>query len=243
VPDGEPVLSFGGGAAQSYTTHHLMTTSNSASAERLGDLLYGKWHSPNNWKRFSFAFSAVDARRLRIVQTGADSVLMWNVAEVELRSGGKLFSVSPGWRLNASPNRWDIGAAFDGSLATTWRSWEALRPGMFIAVDFAPGQKLDSVEAVLDYEWSETETRLFSARLYLSVDTADGKTLRVDPTVSIDPPRDLRADATKALESEGVHFLLISRSSWMQQKFTEVPSEWHMHAIAKTADATLYHLD
>jgi hypothetical protein len=245
VPDGEPVLAFTGGAMQSYTTRHLVVSWLSGYGEQLADLPLSRWHSPEDRRqRFSFAIPRAAVKRLRIVQDGRNKDLMWNVDEVELRSNGKVLPVSPAWRLDASPNSWDVGAAFDGKLATRWRSWDSLRPGMFISVDFNGSQKLDSVDVILDNrEWTTLGEGAWAARMWLEITRDDGKQLRVVPKVSMEPPVDLRRQAVEALEADGIHYLLINSGDWQQREFRAQPEIWGMHAVAAGPEATLYRLD
>jgi len=245
VPAKEPVLAFTGGAAQSYTTRRIIVCWTSAYGERMADLLFSKWHSPHDRReRFSFRVPPVAVTKIRIVQEGADDSLMWNVDEVELHADGKLLAPSRGWQLNAVPNPWDVPAAFDGNLATRWRSWDSLRPGMFIRTDFLKAVKLDSVEVVLDNrEWTTLEDGTWAAHVSLDVLTGDGRELHLNPAVTWDMPIDLRKDATAALKANGIHYVLINQSDWVQHEFRDHPEAWNMRAIATTSVATLYQLE
>ena len=245
VPEGEPVLTFTGGAAQSYTTRPLIVCWRSAYGERMADFFFAKWHSPNDPRmRFSFTLPPEPVKTIRIVQTATSATLMWNVDEVELRADGKLVPFSPEWRLNASPNPWDVKSAFDGNLATRWRSWDSLRPGMFISVDFPRGQKLDSVDVILDNrEWTTMEDGPWSAQVSLEVAMKDGRKTLLLPRISWDSPVDLRKEATAALKANAIHYVLINQSDWVQEQFRDHPELWNMHAIAATQIATLYQID
>jgi hypothetical protein len=245
VPAGEPVLTFTGGAAQSYTTHPMVVSWRSAYGERMGDFFFGRWHSALDRRmRLSFTMPPSHVKRILLIQTGAAQDLMWNVDEVELRCEGKLLPLSTKWRLNASPNPWDVEAAFDGNPATRWRSWDPLRPGMFIGVDFPASEKLDSVDVILDNrEWTTLEDGPWAAQLSLDVATEDGRERHLLPQVSWDSPVDLRKAATAALKANGIHYVLINRNDWMQNAFRDHPQLWNMHAIAATEYATLYRID
>ncbi len=245
VPRGEPVLTFTGGAAQSYTAHLMVVCWRSAYGERMGDLFFSKWHSPQDRRmRFSFTMPPEPIKTIRIVQNATAPGLMWNVDEVELRSHGRLLPLSPKWQLNASPNPWDLEAAFDGNLATRWRSWAALRPGMFISVDFHESEQLDSVDVILDNrEWTTLEDGPWPAQVSLEVVTESGRETHLLPKVSWDSPVDLRKAATAALKENGIHYVLINRNDWMQNAFRDQPRLWNMRAIAATEYATLYRID
>ncbi len=250
VPDGEPVLAFTSGMLQAYTTRRLVVSWHSAYGERMTDLLFANWHSPADYrKRYSFPLPHEGVKEIRVVQEAGDKVLMWNVDEIQLRLGGKLLPVSPAWRLNASPNPWDVRAAFDGKLATRWRSWDSLRPGMFISVDFGGSdggatQKPDSVDVILDdREWATLGEGVWAAQISLDVLTGDGRHTRVLPRVTEDPPVDLRREAAEALKEGGIHYLLINQGDWQDGEFLQTPEAWNMHAVATGARATLFRLD
>ncbi|MGA7409082.1 MAG: hypothetical protein WBW33_01275 [Bryobacteraceae bacterium] len=245
VPAGEPVLTFTGGAAQSYTTHPIVVCWRSAYGERMADFFFSKWHSAQDRRmRLSFTMPSQPLQTIRIIQNAAAQGMAWNVDEVELRSEGKLLPRSPKWRLNASPNPWDVEAAFDGNLATRWRSWDSLWPGMFISVDFLEGEKLDSVDVILDNrEWTTLEGGPWPAQVSLEVISEDGRKTLLLPRISWDSPVDLRKDATAALKANGIHYVLINGNDWMQNAFRDHPEDWNMQAIAATELATLYRID
>jgi len=194
--------------------------------------------------RFSFTVPPQPVISIRITQNASSQGLMWNVDEVELRSEGKLLPRSPKWRLTASPNPWGVEAAFDGNLATRWRSWDPLRPGMFMSVDFHDSEKLDSVDVILDNrEWTTLEDGPWAAQVSLGVVAEAGRETHLLPRVSWDPPADVRKDAMGALKANGIHYVLIDRNDWMQNAFRDHPQLWNMQAIATTEYATLYRID
>jgi hypothetical protein len=245
VPEGETVLAFTGGAAQSWTSRRVLVSWESAYGERMADLFFSKWHSPKDWRqRASFTFPPVKARRIQVVQEGADKNSTWNVDEIEFRSQGRLLPVSPEWRLSASPNPWDVALAFDGDLATRWRSWDALRPGMTISADFPHAQELDTVDVILDdREWTTKDDDAWEARVTLRIAAADGTEISLYPQVVLEPAGDLRRAAAAAVQRGGIHYLLINKADWMEPEFTGVPEAWSMHAIAANEKTTLYKLD
>jgi hypothetical protein len=54
VPESEPELTFTGGAMQSYTTRRLVESWRSGYGDRMADLLFSQWHSPeDSRKRFT----------------------------------------------------------------------------------------------------------------------------------------------------------------------------------------------
>jgi hypothetical protein len=104
--------------------------------------------------------------------------------------------------------------------------------------------KLDSVEVVLDNrEWTTLEDGAWAAHVSLDILAGDGRELHPHPAVTWDMPIDLRKDATGALKANGIHYVLISQSDWVQHEFRDHPEVWNMRPIATTNVATLYQLD
>ena len=66
----------------------------------------------------------------------------WDINEVQLYSGDYRIFNSPQWTLSGWPNRWEAPLAFDGNLATRWRTWESVRAGMFMDIDMGHPQRL-----------------------------------------------------------------------------------------------------
>ena len=56
----------------------------------------------------------------------------WDINEVQLFSGEDRLFNSPQWTFGGWPNRWEGPLAFDGNLATRWRTWETVRAGMYL---------------------------------------------------------------------------------------------------------------
>src|SRR5439155_22942412 len=68
--------------------------------------------------------------------------------EVQILSGDSAVANSPQWTFPGRPNRWEAPLAFDGNLATRWRTWEPVRDHMYFEVDFGHAQRLTSAVLV-----------------------------------------------------------------------------------------------
>jgi len=236
VPEGETVLSLGGGFLQSYTTRFVMDIQRSAEAEKARDLLYANRNSGSDAaRRFTAVFPEARARQLLILQTATDSG-MWSVTEIRLWHGNQRIAPPPVQNLDAFPNPWDIGLAFDGLNATRWRSWEHLRPGMRIGVRFPSTQPIDRVDVLAnDFQWFST--------LDIRIQTETGQWLcPVSARWRFDPPADLRKQATEALKRQGIHYVLISQSAPFEETFRDNLPAWGMHMVVSTKEATLYQI-
>ena len=237
VPEGETVLSLFGGLEQSYTTRFVMDGSRSAETEKARNLLYGNRMSATDARRrFTAVFPETRARQILILQTASDET-MWNVGEIRLWRQNRLITPQAGRTADAFPNPWDIGLAFDGSEATSWRSWEPMAPGMHISVRFASTQLVDRVDVVgNDLQWfSHMDIRILSDQ---------GKWLcPLSASWQFDPPADLRRQATEALKRQRIHYVLIRQGAPFAEMFRNHLPEWGMHEIFSTQDATLYRIE
>ena len=239
VPEGQAVLSLNGGVAQSYTSRFIMDSFHSADAERALDLFYGNAASPKfGGRKWTAAFPEANARQVRILQLGRGRTedVMWSIDEIRLWRGSEIVTPKPSWRLDAFPNPWDIGFAFDGVEGTRWKSWEPMRPGMSAGVRFDTPQSIDRVEIVsLDPQWD--------SQLDLEVLTDGGRWLHPPGAWQVNPPVDARKAAARGLSREGVHFVVVPKNAFNSQVFTNDPSAWGLSEVASSKDAALYRID
>ncbi len=237
IPKDQVVLALRGGAAQSYTARFILSSYRSAVAEKAFDLIYANEDSATEprW-RWTAHFTRALARQVRISQLAASPEL-WTINEIHLLRGGKRLPAAPQWRWNAYPNPWDIGFLFDGREVTRWRSWEQMRPGMYVQVEFIRPELIDGVDFLSGNDPSATK---MDPRLL----DDSGHWL---PAVSVgwhqDPPVDLRRAATQELQRQGIRYLLISQDAWDAHVFREDPQLWGIHELASTNQATLYEID
>jgi hypothetical protein len=237
VPEGQTVLALDAGVAQSYTTRPILDSYRSADAEKAVDLFYGNADSPKyGGRKWTAAFPTVSARQLQILQVGRSVAANWSIDEIRLWRRGQPISPAPSWRLDAFPNPWDIGLAFDGVVGTRWQSWEAIRPGMWIGIRFDAPQSMDRVEVVsLDSQWD--------SRMDLRILTDAGGWLAASGAWQMNPPVDARKDATRELKREGIHFVVARKNTHNSQVLTTDPTVWGLRELASSNDATLYRID
>jgi hypothetical protein len=237
VPEGQTVFALDSGAMQSYTTRFILDGYHSAAAEIASELFYAQEHSASNGRfRWVAVFPKTRVRQVQIFQTG-ENPAMWSMTEIRFLQGGKLVPASQNWRWDAYPNPWDVGFLFDGLPVTGWRSWEPLHPGMYIRVRIDPAESIDGVEVLSgNGPWeSKMDPRI--------LDDSGHWLCPVSVQWHLDPPLDLRRDATQVLRRQGIQYVLISGSSWHGQVFRGDPGSWGMHEVLSTGNATLYHID
>ena len=239
VPEGEPVLTLDASVAQAYTLRPIVVAWESAFGERMSDMILAAAYLPTNGGRtFTATFPKAAIRELRIAQMGHGAgQAMWSVNEIRIWSDGAPLPASPRWRWSAHPNPWDIALVSDGAPATRWRSWETLRPGMWIDVRFDRRQAIDRVDVIgYDPQWE--------SRMAVSVLTVGGQWMPAGESHwSSDPPPDLRRQATQELKRAGVRFIEMRGEAWNREPFRGDCAGWGVHEVASTPQTVLLGVD
>jgi len=127
----------------------------------------------------------------------------WDLSEVRIFSGDDRVHNSPQWQLDAWPNPWEAPVAFDGNFASRWRTWEPMRPGMFVEVLFDRPQRLTAAALA-------SHSPIYNVPVEFYGLSADGgwKLLSADPTPVLRPKEDLRRAAIRYLKRSGIDYIL-----------------------------------
>ena len=237
VPLGAKVFSFGQ-LPEAYTTRDILVHYQSAPNSVLADILWIPL-APERQPivRRTFRFPAQRLQKIRVVQTarGRD---IWNLTELRASHAGRELGRSPIWRLRAQPNPTDVQMAFDNSPVTRWRSWEHIRPGMFVEVDFGREELLDAV--FVDCSADQLEVRL---KLEAQDRWGRWQTLVAAPAeAELPPPLGLRREATRELRARGIGYLLILDSDFGARDFRTRARLWGLKPLGQRGPATLYEL-
>jgi 4-amino-4-deoxy-L-arabinose transferase-like glycosyltransferase len=137
--------------ATAYTDREVLQFWHSAQADDLSDAI---WVAARPQDvifdiRANWTSRALTGLRIRIPQS---SQAEWYVHELLLTSGDSQVFNRPEWQLRAWPNVWDLPLAFDENQATRWRTWEPIRAGMFVEVDFDGAQVLSGALMITPYD-------------------------------------------------------------------------------------------
>jgi hypothetical protein len=184
---------------------------------------------------------AREYRRLRVVQTGTATFPeeQWNIHEMRLFHRGSELPRRPDWRLQASPNPWGVQRAFDNSEATRWKSWETLRPGMWIAVDLGREEAVDRVQLELSGdEWD--------AKMRLETTDAEGRWVPLAVATderSVRYSGSLRRAATYEAHLRGVDYFLIKDDDWGASYYAEFTADWGWTRLEHAYGASLYKMN
>jgi hypothetical protein len=237
VPKGARVLAVNG-VPDSYTTHEVLVSFQSALNDDLASILNIGWEeSMQPTRRLTFKFPPNPARRVRVLQTGVGGPLeQFKVHELRYFYQGAELPRAAGWKLKAWPNPWDVQMAFDNSPATSWRSWEVAAPGMYIETDFGKFELLDEVRLDTSFDY-------LNIRLQVEAMNPSGAWVKIaaDPkTEVIEPPVDIRRWATRELHERGIDYVLMNDSDWGAEDMREDPASWGFKVIAKGYGVRIY---
>ena len=190
--------------ASAYLDREVAVTWQSAEADQLLDTLrLASVYSTTptfDWKAV-WPERAVRALRFRMPSAYQGE---WDINEVELYSGDDRLFNSPQWTLGGWPNRWEAPLAFDGNLATRWRTWETVRAGMYLDVDLGNPQRLTGAVLV-------THTAAFRVPLEIHGLDVQGRWHLLSNTPQAIPraPQDIRLEASRAIKRAGFRYLLV----------------------------------
>jgi hypothetical protein len=241
VPPGKLVFTFTG-VPDAYTTREVLISYWGALNNDIGDALIMGWNK--GWqpdKMWIFSVPKQKYRRLRLVQTGTATIRQeqWSVHEMRFFDDGMELPRRPEWRLEAWPDPWAVQRAFDNSEATRWRSWDTLRPGMWMAVDFGREQPVDQVRVELSGdEWE--------ARMHLETMDATGRWVPLTAHLELQNalyPGLLRRAATYEAHLRGVDYFLIKDDDFGAKDYAEYPETWGWTRLDHAYGASLYRVN
>ncbi|MCL6507745.1 MAG: discoidin domain-containing protein [Bryobacteraceae bacterium] len=172
------------------------------------------------------------------MQAGRSENELWAVNEFHVYRGEQRLARKPFWRITANPNPWEVELAFDQNPATRWRSWEAMRPGMFVELDLGREEQVSRVVLECSQDHGRTRLRLEA------LDAAGNWKFLGEPRFSEAPvPPGLRRRATEALRQRGIRYLLIHDSDFRAEDFRTRAAEWGLVFLAERAGARLYRIE
>ena len=239
VPPDAKVFVFTQPAA-SYTSRQVLVGYEGAFNEMLQDILWiPMFRDFQPTRVLTFQFPQRELRKMRVVQTASVPEGQWSVSELRVFANGRELPRDREWRLTAHPNPWDVQLAFDNSPVTRWRTWQPPSPGMYLEIDFARYQKLDSVIVESSGDASATKIKLEGL-------ADDGKwtTIAAALNESVRPSRvSLRQAATAELKSRGIRYLLITDDNIGANDFQLYSKLWGMKMVAQRGTARLYYIE
>jgi 4-amino-4-deoxy-L-arabinose transferase-like glycosyltransferase len=222
--------------ANAYLARDVRVNWQSAEADALTDSLRLASVNPEPMYDWQSTWPAGSFARLRFRLAKANNSEC-DIDDIRIYSGDDLVYSSPNWTVRAWPNSWEAPLALDGNLATRWRTWEAVRAGMYFEIRFDHPQRISRV-VLFSY----------TPGLHISPDvyglTTDGKWLNLGPLLATRlPKQDLRVEAVRALRRAGYRYLLVPTGGGgaapVGNAITARPAEW---GLAQEASAGQYYL-
>lgn len=215
--------------SEAYCRREVLVSFQSAEAAMLRDIF---WHAVfteyQPTRHLHFNLPPQRTRRLRVIQTAADSPDHFSMHELRFFRNGRELARGASWRLRAWPNTWDVQNAFDASPVTRWKSWESLRPGMFVEVEFGGEVEFDRVVV-------ESSSDSGQSRMQLSI-APDVKPIEIEAA----PPLGLRAQVIREMKARGVTHLLVNHDDFAADDLMERQNDWGVTLIGAQAGAKLY---
>ena len=189
------------GVANAYLARDVRVTWQSAEADRLLDTLRLAAFPAEplfDWKT-TWPLDSLRALRFRLPASGSGE---FEISDIRVYSGDELIYTSPHWNLRAWPNSWEAPLALDGNLATRWRTWQPVRPGMYFEIRLDHPQR---ISAALLYSRARRDLPL---EVYGQGRDGRWRALGV-PYPARHPNEDLRAAATLAMRRAGYRYLMV----------------------------------
>lgn len=207
VPAGERVFSWSG-PAESYTSRDVMISFQSAWGLRIADV-FAAPTTASLQPRWSHVLRLKEPQqRIRIVQTQENPAEVWSISEIEPRP----------LQMRASHFPFQTQLAFDGNPLTRWSSGSALRPGMWVELEFP--QKVSEVKMTLTLDQPHTQMKvdLPGAAIQASVG---------------EPAGDLRPLAAETVKQLGIRYFLAEDAGY---------GGWNVEQLAERGRVKLYRL-
>ncbi len=221
-----------------YHSRQVLVEWQSALGVRLGESLRAAidpLYQPT--RRYSFSFTPIATRKIRLVQSRLGRDGQWSVSELRVFHSGIEYTRAPEWRLRASASPWDVQLAFDNSLLTRWASRENPLPRMYIEVDFGESKPVDRITA----DCTPDQT----VEMAVQVENAPGSWQNVtaqSDVVDISMPPRLRRAAIENLERQNVHALAIHDLDPGARDLLMRQAQWGIELIGESERYRLYRL-
>jgi hypothetical protein len=241
TPPNAKILSFNQ-IAEAYLTRKYLVVYQSAEGAVLGAIMQmplAGFQIPSRISEFRFPKTNARGFRLRQTSFGVVKEAMWMIHEIRVRNGGTELMPDQNWRAEASAKPWDVGDMFDGNLATRWRSWETMKPGMYVQTNFGAAREIDSIAI----EMAEDSV---TAQVELDILTPDGKwtAMGVKPVqYEMAPPMGLRRKATQELKRRGVTHIMLQINEFGGEDYERRQEDWGITKVKESFGARLYKIE
>ena len=238
TPPGSRIFSFDN-PPEAYCAREILVSFQAGLNERLRWTLYAGFDADlQPLSVLTFRIQPTRLRRLRVVQTAAGRPDIPGISEIDILGPQGPLPRKPGWRINAHPFPWDAELAFDGNLATQWKAWEPMKPGMFIDVDLGSEEVISAVELHVTPDQGYL-------RWQLEGEMQPGRwtVLNAAPQSAPLQKMDLRKAAIQELKRNHVNYILVPDSEFAASDFRDNTPLWGIRLLAEVAKSRLYGAD
>jgi len=225
---------------EAYTDREVLEFWHSAQADRLLDTLRVGASRNEAVRDISAAWTPRPSDGLRIRAPQA-SPAEWQIYEIALSDGETPISGGPQWDLQAWPNVSELPLAFDQNRATRWRTWEPVRAGMYVEVDFDRALSLSGAVMTVP-------TTAYAGPFEFYGHARDGWHLLTNRLVVTETSLgDVRISATRAVRRAGFRYILAYNSSegngLLGAAMAGRELEWGLEKVAELGPIVLFRID
>lgn len=234
VPVGERVLALVD-LPVAYTTREVWQPWQSALGEEAQEVLdYGLNARERDGASYRFV---LDERRYQAVRVSVAgrSEAWWEVAEIEMWRRGEMLKRERNWQVSAWPEPWRATWAFDGNLASSWRSWRGVKAGDWVECRFGGVVMLDELRLVMGLRQRPLDWRVEGQR-------ADGE-WEIATEVHLMETRPVKAGAryraSAALRQMGFDYVAVDESTEVGRDVKRLWRYWGMTPVLRVGEVEL----
>ena len=238
TPPGSRIFSFDN-PPEAYCAREILVSFQAALNEQLRYTLYAGFDPDlQPLSVLTFPVQPNHLRRLRVVQMASGRPDVPGISEIVILGPQGPLPRKPGWRIHASPFPWDAELAFDGNLATQWRAWEPMKPGMFVEVELGSEEVITAVELHVTPDQGYLHWQLEG-----EIHPGQWTVLNATPQSAAQQKMDLRKAAIQELKRNHINYILVPDSEFAARDFRENTSLWGIHLLAEAGTSRLYGVD
>jgi hypothetical protein len=223
-----------------YTDRDVLEFWHSAQADRLQDTLSAAVVSADTLFEVRADWAAQPMLGLRLRMPWASPV-EWRINDIKLFSGGRQILGGPQWELEAWPNVWELPLAFDQNQATRWRTWEPIRAGMYVQVDFDRPQEVNGAIVTSPASYSALPFEFYAR------ERQGWRLLKSHVVETQKPSGDLRMAATTVVRKAGFNYILAYNSNGgngiLGAAMLAHPAEWGVRKTAEVDPILLFRIE
>ena len=189
---------------------------------------------------FQTSWPAQPLTALRFHQTTTDEN-QWGVNDIQLYRGDDRLPRTRQWRLTAKPNVWEAPFAFDQNMMSRWGTWQAIRPEMFIGVEFDQPISVSGARlSCLTHEQrGSVEVRGLSS-------DGEWRLLASDIKHEPQPALNLRHSSVGVLRREGIRYILAPLSDEgygpVGKALIDKPADWGVEPLGDVDNVHLFRI-